>query len=142
VLINLLVLGDPEGDGPIQTTNRNDLAGIFIPDLIKVDLSTPAARLAGGGPSNPTNPDDAGFSRLSVFGNDVLASKLTGGKVAGGWPNGRRFGDDVLDIAVTAVANLGQVVGDNVNKNDIAYNKVFPYAATPLNGRKHPHHGQ
>jgi hypothetical protein len=142
VLINLLVLGDPEGDGPIQTTNRNDLAGIFIPDLIKVDLSTPAARLAGGGPSHPTNPDDAGFSRLSVFGNDVLQSKLTGGKVAGGWPNGRRFGDDVLDIAVTAVANLGQVVGDNVNRNDIAYNKVFPYAATPLNGRTHPHHGQ
>jgi hypothetical protein len=141
-LINLLVLGDPEGDGPIQTTNREDLAGIFIPDLIKVDLSTPAARLAGGGASHPTNPDDAGFSRLSVFGNDVLTSKLTKGKVAGGWPNGRRFGDDVLDIAVTAVANLGQVVGDNVNKNDIAYNKVFPYAATPLNGRTHPHHGQ
>lgn len=142
VLINLLVLGDPEGDGPIKTTNRNDLAGIFIPDLIKVDLSTPPARLAGGGASHPTNPDDAGFSRLSVFGNDVLPSAITGGKVAGGWPNGRRFGDDVLDIAVTAIANLGQVVGDNVNKNEIAYNKVFPYAATPLNGRNHPHHGQ
>jgi len=142
VLLNLLVLGDPEGDGPIKTTNRTDLAGIFIPDLIKVDLSTPPARLAGGGASHTTNPDDAGFSRLSVFGNDVLPSALTGGKVAGGWPNGRRFGDDVVDIAVTAVGNLGQVLGDNVNQNDIAYNKVFPYAATPLNGRTHPHHGQ
>jgi hypothetical protein len=142
VLINLLVLGDPEGDGPIKTTNRTDIAGIFIPDLIKVDLSTPPARLAGGGAAHATNPDDPGFSRLSVFGGDVLPSALTKGQVAGGWPNGRRFGDDVLDIAVTAVANVGQVVGDNVNKNDIAYNKVFPYAATPLNGRTHPHHGQ
>lgn len=142
VLINLLVLGDAEGDGPIKTTNRTDLAGIFIPDVIKIDLSTPPARLAGGGTAHPTNPDDPGFSRLSVFGGDVLPSKLTKGNVAGGWPNGRRFGDDVLDIAVTAVANLGQVVGDNVDKNDIAYNKVFPYAATPLNGRNHPHHGQ
>ena len=142
VLINRLVLGDPEGDGPIKTTNRTDLAGIFIPDLIKVDLSTPPARLAGGGPSHPTTPDDPGFSRLSVFGGDVLPSALTGGNVAGGWPNGRRFGDDVLDIAVTAVGNLGQVLGDNVNRNEIAYNKVFPYAATPLNGRNHPHHGQ
>jgi hypothetical protein len=143
VLINKLVLGDPEGDGPIQTMNRQDLAGIFIPDVIKVDLSTPAARLAGGGPSHPTNPDDSGFSRLSVFGGDVLPSALTGGNVAGGWPNGRRFGDDVLDIGVTAVVNIPSVgvVGDNVNKNDIAYNKVFPYAATPLNGRLHPHHG-
>ena len=142
VLINALVLGDAEGDGPIKTTNRTDLAGIFVPDLIKVDLSTPAARLAGGGATHPTNPDDPGFSRLSVFGGDVLPSALTGGKVAGGWPNGRRFGDDVLDIGVTAVANLGQVVSDNMNTNDIAYNKVFPYAATPHNGRIHPHHGQ
>ena len=30
---------------------------------------------------------------------------------------------------------------DGVSANDIAYNKVFPYAATPLNGRKHGHHG-
>ena len=59
--------------------------------------------------------------------------------MAGGWPNGRRFGDDVVDIAVSAI--VGSVVGDNVNKNDIAYNKVFPYAATPLNGRIHGHHG-
>ena len=29
---------------------------------------------------------------------------------------------------------------DNVSANDIAYNKVFPYAATPLNGRHHGHH--
>jgi hypothetical protein len=26
-----------------------------------------------------------------------------------------------------------------LNSNDIAYNKVFPYAATPLNGRRHIH---
>jgi hypothetical protein len=128
---------------------RDDLVGIFIPDLIKVDLSTPPARLAGGGSSHPTNPDDAGFSRLGVFGQDVLASRLTGGAVPGGWPNGRRFGDDVLDIAVTAILNdlsdpnADPVVADgidNVSSNDIAYSKVFPYAATPLNGRNHPHH--
>ena len=54
------------------TTNRTDIAGIFIPDLIKVDLSTGPARLAGGGAGHPTNPDDAGFSRLSIFGGDTL----------------------------------------------------------------------
>jgi hypothetical protein len=129
--------------------NREDLVGIFIPDLIRVDLSTPAARLAGGGAGHPSNPDDSGFSRLGVFGKDVLTSRLTGGPVPGGWPNGRRFGDDVFDIAVTAVLNdLSDPNGDpvvadgidNVSANDIAYNKVFPYAATPLNGRNHPHH--
>ena len=129
------------------TTNRTDIAGIFIPDLIKVDLSTAPARLAGGGATDPVNPDDAGFSRLSIFGGDVLTSQVQagfgGGVVPGGWPNGRRFGDDVVDIAVTALISDLRVsppiirgpAGDNVDKNDIAYNKVFPYAATPLNGR-------
>lgn len=140
VLINKILLNNPAGTGPVPTTNRTDLAGIFIPDVIKVDLSTPPARLAGGGPAHSTNPDDAGFSRLSVFGGDTLVSARTGGAVAGGWPNGRRFGDDVVDIAISAV--IGSVAGDNVDGNDIAYNKVFPYAATPLNGRNHPHHGQ
>ena len=146
-LINKLVLGSPVA----PTTNRTDIAGIFIPDLIKVDLSTAPARLAGGGPGHPTNPDDPDFSRLSIFGGDTLISKVQPGfgkgVVPGGWPNGRRFGDDVLDIAVTALISDLRVsppiirgpAGDNVDKNDIAYNKVFPYAATPLNGRTHTH---
>jgi len=146
-LINALVLGS----NVAPTTNSTDIAGIFIPDLIKVDLSTGPARLAGGGMSHPTNPDDAGFSRLSIFGGDTLKSSVQAGfgngTVPGGWPNGRRFGDDVVDIAVTALISDLRVMppiingpaGDNVNSNDIAYNKVFPYAATPLNGRNHRH---
>ncbi len=143
-LLNLIVF---EPDIPGIETGRTDIAGIYIPDVIKVDLSTGPARLAGGGPNHPTNPDDNGFSRLSIFGGDVLNSPLQGGSVAGGWPNGRRFGDDVLDIAVTAAISdlragstmIRGPAGDNVNANDIAYNKVFPYAATPLNGRNHAH---
>ena len=53
----------------------------------------------------------------------------------------------MLDIAVTALISDLRVsppiivgpAGDNVDSNDIAYNKVFPYAATPLNGRRHTH---
>jgi hypothetical protein len=148
-LLNLLVL-DP--DIPGIETGRTDIAGIFIPDLIRVDLSTGPARLAGSGPDHPANPDDAGFSRLGIFGGDVLTSAIQtgfgGGTLPGGWPNGRRFGDDVLDIAVTALISDLRVsppvirgpAGDNVSANDTGYNKVMPYAATPLNGRNHAHH--
>ena len=131
------------------TSGRTDIAGIFIPDVIKVDLSTAAAKLAG-------ETNDADFNRLSIFGGDVLTSQVQSGfgngTVPGGWPNGRRFGDDVLDIAVCAllsdlrdVNNLSigcdaNVDIDGVAMNDITYNKVMPYAATPLNGRNHPHH--
>jgi hypothetical protein len=147
-LINAIVFG---GNGPAPESNRTDIAGIYIPDLIKVDLSTPACRLAGGGPSHPTNPDDAGYSRLGIFGGDVLVSTIQAGfgngVVPGGWPNGRRFGDDVVDIAVTAVISdlrvsppiINGPAGDGVDHNDMAYNKVFPYESTPQNGRNHTH---
>lgn len=128
------------------TSGRSDLVGIFIPDVIRVDLSTGAARLAGG---SQDNPNDAGFSRLSIFGGDTLTSRVQSGfgngVVPGGWPNGRRFGDDVIDIAVTAVISDLRVLpptvrgpaGDGVDRNDAVYSKVMPYAGTPLNGRNH-----
>jgi len=141
------------GAPPNLQTARTDLAGIFIPDLIKVDLSTDPARLAG-------NPDNPGFNRLGIFGGDTLTSKVQAGfgngTVPGGWPNGRRFGDDVLGIAVIAILsdlrtsppqifagfdastfNVGGVI-----QNDITYNEVFPYAPTPHNGRDNLHHTQ
>lgn len=134
--------------------DRTDLAGIFIPDVIKVDLSTGPARLTGG------PADDEGFHRLSIFGGDALVSTQQGGftefgpgVIPGGWPNGRRFGDDVVDIAVIAILSdlrdpsavaatlpgtleeVAMLNLDNVAANDSVYNKVFPYAGTPHNGR-------
>jgi len=127
-------------------SNRTDIAYIYIPDVIKVDLSTGPARLQGGG------ADDAGYSSLSVFGGDTLNSKLSGGAVSGGWPNGRRWGDNVVDIALKALldstnilsSGFGLIVNppnasQNVLTNDAIYNKVFPYGATPHNGRNHSH---
>jgi len=143
-LLNLLVFQSQVA----PETNRTDLVGIFIPDLIKVDLSTGPARLAGGSASNP---DDPGFSRLSIFGGDMLVSQIQSGFgngiIPGGWPNGRRFGDDVVDIAVTAIASdlrtspptIRGPFGDSVDRNDMAFNKVFPYESTPQNGRNHGH---
>lgn len=127
------------------------LEQIYIPDLIKVDLTTAPARLAG----------EEGFNRLGVFGGDILKSEVqdpfaNGGFIPGGWPNGRRFGDDVVDIAVIALGLTGIVPGpedditevfadvnvDGIDQNDITFNDVFPYAATPLNGRNHGHHDE
>ncbi len=148
-LINAIVFGQTVA----PEENRTDLVGIFIPDLIRVDLSTGPARLAGGGPNFAANPDEQGFSRMSIFGGDTLTSTITegfgDGAVPGGWPNGRRYGDDVVDIAVTAIISdlrtspptIRSADGiDNVSRNDRAYSKVFPYASTPLNGRNHEHH--
>jgi hypothetical protein len=159
-LINALVL---KGN-VAPTTGRADLAAIFIPDVIKVDLSTARARLPGGGAANAVLADDPGYSRLSIFGGDVLESPVAGhpfrlpgsaigadptkSYVPGGWPNGRRFGEDVVDIGVTAVISdlrsipltIRSADGiDNVSSNDMILNKVFPYTGTPHNGRNYEH---
>ena len=85
--------------------------------------TTDPVRLAG----------QTGFSRLGFIGGDT-----TNG-VSSGWPNGRRIGDDVVDIALTAIASgpgysTITVVGDNVAANDLPYHQVFPYLATPHSG--------
>lgn len=105
------------------TEDRADLVAVFIPDVLRVSTQTGPVRL----------PGEKGYSRFGFVGGDT-----TGG-VSSGWPNGRRFGDDVIDIALTAVASGPSydpitVVGDNAPGNDIAYNNVFPYAATPHSG--------
>ena len=55
-----------------------------------------------------------------------------------GWPNGRRLGDDVIDIAEQAVAGFlkGKKVplGDGVDRDDRALLGSFPYAADPQSG--------
>jgi hypothetical protein len=104
-------------------TNRVDLEKIFIPEVLRVVTTTDPVPLAG----------QAGFDRLGFIGGDT-----TNG-VSSGWPNGRRLGDDVVDIALTAIASgpaysTITVVGDNVAANDVAYNQVFPYLATPHSG--------
>ncbi len=162
-LINALVLKADIA----PTTGRSDLAAIFIPDVIKIDLSTARARLPGGGATSAILPDDAGYSRLSIFGGDLLESPLAGHPfrlpgsalgadaskfyVPGGWPNGRRIGEDVVDIGVTAVISdlrslpltIRSADGiDNVNSNDMIFNKVFPYSATPHNGHNFVHNAQ
>jgi hypothetical protein len=99
----------------LREDGRTDISSLYIPDVLRVDTSTGPVPVAG----------DASFSRFSGIGGDVTA----GGKPSG-FPNGRRLGDDVVDIALTTLAD-GTLLGDNIAANDQIYNRVFPYAATP-----------
>ena len=110
--------------------NREDLVNIFLPDVLRVNTTTGPVRLSG----------QENFSRLGFLGGDTTAG------VSSGWPNGRRLGDDVIDIALTALASgpsfeSSTSLGDNVNGNDLPYHQVFPYSGTPHAGtfnRKDP----
>ena len=67
-----------------------------------------------------------------------------------GFPNGRRLADDVVDIALQAVAGgtpftqaqyhaPNNQLGDGVNQNDKPFLTVFPYLASPHPGFDHNH---
>jgi hypothetical protein len=108
-------------------TNREDLVQVLLTgvpglnktgdtlaDMLRINLSTP-----------PTPVGEQ--NRLGVLGGDNA-----------GWPNGRRLGDDVIDIAEQAVA--GELVGnpndlgDGVDADNVPSLHSFPYEADPFPG--------
>jgi hypothetical protein len=117
----------------IKETDRTDLVGLItgikglnqigskpVPaDTLKLNLGIP--------------PAEAGKeSRFGVIGGDTA-----------GYPNGRRLGDDVVDITLRVAGGFllpadqgGQKLplGDGVDRNDKSFLPAFPYAAGPTPG--------
>jgi Domain of unknown function (DUF4331) len=118
VLNKLYKLGVPE-------TGRSDLVAVLGTGIPKVTFtgSTFADELR----LNLSIPPTAQPNRMGVLAGDNA-----------GFPNGRRLGDDVIDIEEQAVAGflLGKKVplGDGVDGNDKAFLSHFPYVATPWEG--------
>jgi hypothetical protein len=90
-------------------------------------------RLNTGIPPTPVGQQ----KRLGVLAGDF-----------GGFPNGRRLNDDVVDIASRAVAGIlkdqamfGTRIGDGVNVNDAGYGTTFPYVQPAHSGRDSHHVG-
>jgi hypothetical protein len=113
----------------VKETNRTDivtalLTGIpgktqiapnAVPaDTLKINLGVP-----------PTAPDQV--NRMGVIGGDL-----------GGFPNGRRLGDDVVDIELRVIGGelIGKKLplGDGVDQNDVPFLTQFPYVAAPHDG--------
>ena len=130
----------------IPPAPRNDLVAIFATGI-------PAGAVPGA-PSYNTFLSDSKpheMLRLNVALPATAFDKqsslgLLGGDIAG-FPNGRRVGDDVTDIALRAVAGgtpftsdtnkaPNNELGDGVDRNDVPYLPGFPYVAPPHSGRK------
>jgi len=71
-------------------------------DILRLDTSIPNDRIG------PTNPDE-------LATNDGR-----------GFPNGRRYGDDVTDTELFLINNR-QPLSDNANRNEVPFSRSFPY---------------
>ena len=114
---------------------RNDLVTIFLTGI--PGLNQPAnVRASEMLRLNMAIPPSANPNRMGVLGGDLA-----------GFPNGRRFGDDVLDIVLQAAAGASPLtpafnrfpnnsIGDGVDRNDVPYLPNFPYGGIPHPGNK------
>ena len=106
---------------PVPATPRDDLRDLLLKydpsdtrlsELLRLDVSVDPTPLGAQ-------------QRLTVLAGDPA-----------GWPNGRRPIDDVTDVAVQVVGGAAFAgAGDAVDANDRAQVGVFPFLATPHDGR-------
>jgi len=138
---------------------RNDVATVFLTGIPALNVQTNTSGSASpsvftGQPANtvpnerlrlnlaiaPTGPANAQGTpnRLGFLGGDNA-----------GFPNGRRVGDDVVDIELRVFAGAttftptfnvspNRDLGDGVNQNDVPFLTRFPYLATPRAGYDTP----
>ena len=120
----------------VPPTPRNDLVAVFltgVPGLNQPAGVTPSEMLRLNMAIAPASSPN----RLGVIAGDVA-----------GFPNGRRLGDDVVDIAERVVAGVlvpgfnispNNALGDGVDANDVPFLPYFPYVAPPHNPFNHSH---
>lgn len=151
VLVNVLFQVPP------PAVPRNDLLAAFVTGVTTGATDTPAS-FKFTAPATLTTPGEMLRLNTAVGITAVAQQNDLGflGCDLGGFPNGRRPIDDVVDIELTvaegalsgtnglqtcslagaapAVVNPGAVVNDGARPNPADYLTVFPYLATPIPG--------
>jgi hypothetical protein len=171
-LINELIIGTGSKDRFSMDQPRNDgqFTSFFLDPLLARVLNA-----ATGGAVSIPSPPRTDLLPLVTYAPPIAAPGTTAGPVAdmlrlntgvsttspelasrlgllggdpAGFPNGRRLSDDVVDIALRAVAGVlnpafniapNNRLGDGVNVNDAPYRATFPYLADGPSGRDRRH---
>ncbi len=114
---------------PAPAEPRYDLFRVFLKGLEGLNRPANGVRPAEMLRLNTSTPPATTENRLGVIGGD-----------SAGFPNGRRLGDDVVDIALQVMegavrtGTLNPSLTDAVDENDLAFRTAFPYVALPHSG--------
>jgi hypothetical protein len=149
-------------------SGRGDIFDIYLTGM---ELAAPFTIQTANGPlelpagfniNRPANVRPAEMIRINttIIGDLCSPTPSPLGVLGGdacGFPNGRRFTDDAVDISLLAVggaayaaldgrdttysfnSGLIGVLSDNVNENDQPFSTSFPYLAPAQSGQEHVH---
>jgi hypothetical protein len=139
----------------IDATGRSDLVTILLTGIPGVNFtgSTDSDLLRLNTAITPGSDGACPAGTASPALPDRLGPLGPSGDLCG-YPNGRRLGDDVIDIDLRAFAQgygpflhtaLGlpdktpnDALGDGVDSNDVSFSGTFPYVASPHQGYEVP----
>ena len=142
----------PTDDAAFATYARNPELAVLINTVFGTNFATHESRRSRGdlhprrAAREHRRPARCGWpGRPGSAGSGFIGGDTTNG-VSGGWPNGRRLGDDVVDIALTAIASGPTLLDDHGGGRQRQRQRPglppgLPYSATPHAGptnRKDP----
>ena len=111
----------------VKETDRTDIVNALLVGLPGKTKIAPNAVPADTLKVNLGVPPSDAENRFGVIGGDL-----------GGFPQGRRLGDDVVDAELRVIggALIGKPLplGDGVDRNDKPFRASFPYVAAPHDG--------
>ena len=121
---------------PVPPAPRNDLVTIFLTGIpgLNQPANVQASEMLRLNMGVPPSAGVGKGTRMGVLGGDNA-----------GFPNGRRPEDDVVDIAIQAMAGAtpftpdfnkapNNLLGDGVNQSAQPFNGAFPYLSQPYSG--------
>jgi Domain of unknown function (DUF4331) len=137
--VNTALIPFPRKNEYNAATPRDDANGVFANSIVGTltALGTNQSNIGILANVAVTNGD---YLRLNLatpntsvgFGERATTPGYTG------FPNGRRPGDDTIDVLLYFISNQGLTMGDNVNSNDVPLGNTFPFFAPPNQPLENP----
>ena len=136
-LVNELIIGTKDKDrwNTLEPSRRTKFLDYYENPRFALALS-----IVFGAPVPATPRHDLENALLKYGPNDKRFSELlrldVNSAPGASWPNGRKPSDDVTDTAIQVVGGAAFAgAGDDVSANDKVLPNVFPFEASPWDGR-------
>jgi hypothetical protein len=137
--VNTALIPFPRKNEFNAATPRDDAAGLFANSIVATltSFGTNAANIGILASVAVTNGDYLRLNLSTPNANQGFGERITTPNYTG-FPNGRRIGDDTIDVLLYFISNQALTMGDNVNSNEVPLTDTFPFFGRPHQPLENP----